>query len=66
MVALGACADDFGEGGELRAAWDGEACAEVVPKGDAELGAGLVETEKGVAAVATGVAAGSAADLACQ
>ena len=60
----GACADDFGEGGDFLAAWDGEACAEVVPEGDAELGAGLGEAEEGVAAVAAGVAAGSAADLA--
>jgi hypothetical protein len=60
----GACADDFGERGDFLAGWDLEACAEVVPEGDAEFGAGLVEAQEGVAAVAAGVAAGSAADLA--
>ena len=37
----GACADDFGEVGDFQTARDGEACAEIVPEGDAELGAGL-------------------------
>ena len=38
----GACADDLGEGGDVLASWDVEASAEIVPEGDAELGAGLV------------------------
>ena len=43
--------------------WHGESIAEVVPEGDAELGAGLHETEEGITAAAAGVAVGSAADL---
>src|ERR1700722_11964124 len=46
----------------MSAAGDFEACAEVVPEFDAVLAAGLQEAEKPVAAIATGVAAGSAAD----
>ena len=61
---MGACADDFVEGGDFLAAWDGETRAEVVPEGDAELGAGLGEAQEGVAAVAAGVATGSTADFA--
>ena len=38
--------------------------SQIVPEGDAELGAGLGETEEGIAAVAPGIAAGAAADLA--
>ncbi len=53
----------MGEVGHFLAAWNREACAEVVPEGDADLGAGVVEPEEGVAAVAAGVAAGSAADF---
>ena len=45
-------------------AGDGEPVAEVVPEGDAELGAGLSQTEEGISAVAAGVAARPAADLA--
>src|SRR5258708_29565163 len=56
--------DDFGEGGDVPAAGDFEACAEVVPEFDAVLAAGLQEAEKAVAAVAADVGAGSAADLA--
>ncbi len=41
-----------------------EPCAEIVPEGNAELGADLGEAEKGVAAIAAGIAAGAAADLA--
>src|SRR5580693_8687022 len=48
----------------MSAAGDFEACAEVVPEFDAVLAAGLQEAEKAVAAIAAGVAAGSAADLA--
>src|SRR5215207_9151283 len=44
--------------------WDGEAGAEIIPEGDAELCAGFAEAEEGVAAVATGVASCAAADLA--
>src|SRR6202453_381130 len=48
----------------MSAAGDFEACAKVVPEFDAVLAAGLQEAEKAVAAIAAGVAAGSAADLA--
>ena len=48
----------------MPAVWDFEACAEIVPEFDAVLAAGLQEAEKVVAAIAAGVAAGSAADLA--
>src|SRR5271163_4135187 len=56
--------DDFGEGWDMSAAGDFEACAEVVPEFDAVLAAGLQEAEKAVAAVAADVGAGSSADLA--
>ena len=48
---------------DLRVVWYGKPRAEVVPEGDAELGAGLVEAEKGIAAIATGIAPGAAAHL---
>src|ERR1700687_1568341 len=44
--------------------WDVEPVAEVVPKGDAEFGAGLGEAEEGVATVASRLAACSPADFA--
>ena len=52
---------------QLRDGWtaaDTEPGAKIIPEGDAELPAGLGEPEEGVAAVATDVAAGSAADVA--
>src|SRR5271165_363242 len=61
---LAAAADDIGEeryGGDVGNAEPG---AEVVPEGDAEFLAGLAEAEEGVAAGATEVAVGAAADLA--
>src|SRR5271169_3672538 len=42
---------------------DFEPVGEVVPESDTELGAGFGEAEEGIAAVATSVASGSAADL---
>ena len=39
-------------------------CAEIIPEGDVEFGAGFVEAEKGIAAIASGIAAGSAGDFA--
>jgi hypothetical protein len=45
-------------------AWDIEACTEVVPKADAELGAGLGEGEEGIARIATEIATGAAGDFA--
>src|SRR5271155_1030418 len=56
--------DDLGEVGNVAATWDSEARAQIVPEEDAVLGAGLHEPEEVVAAVAAGVASGSAADLA--
>jgi hypothetical protein len=47
-----------------RTAADVEPGAKIIPKGDAELPAGLGEPEKCIAAVATDVAVGSAADVA--
>ena len=48
---------------DLRLVWNGKPRAEVIPEGDAELGAGLVEAEKGIAAIATRIASGAAAHL---
>jgi hypothetical protein len=45
-------------------AWDIEPCAEVIPKAGAELGEGLGEAEKGIAGVATEIAAGAGRDFA--
>ena len=44
---------------DLRLVWYGKPRAEVIPEGDAELGAGLVEAEKGIAASATRIASGA-------
>ncbi len=52
------------EVGDGWVAGDDEPGAEVVPERDAELGAGLGEAEEGIAAVAAGIAARAAADLA--
>ena len=54
----GVGADDIGERGNERAAWNSEPCSEIVPESDTEFCTGLVEPEKGIAAVAAGVAAG--------
>ena len=45
----------------LRLVWRGKPRAEVIPEGDSELGAGLVEAEKPIAAIATRIAPGAAA-----
>ncbi len=55
--------DNIGEVWEVGLAGDGESGAEIVPERDAELGAGFGEAEEGVAAIASGVAACSAADF---
>jgi len=55
--------DDVWQEADFGVARNGEPCAEVVPEGDAELGAGLAEAEEGVAAIAADIAAGSAADF---
>src|SRR5262249_36538052 len=57
-------ADEVLEEWDGGAAWDGEPCAEVVPERDAELCAGLGETEEGVAAVSASIGAGATTDLA--
>ena len=44
-------------------AGDADAVAEIIPERDAKLGTGVHQTEKCVAAITTGVAVGSAADL---
>ena len=51
----------MGDGAGIGAAQPG---AEIIPEGEAELGAGFSEAEKGVAAIAPEIAAGAAADLA--
>src|SRR5712691_8521792 len=56
--------DEIGEVGNLMVGWCMEPIAEIVPEEDAELAAGLGEAEEGVAAIASGVAAGAAADFA--
>src|ERR1700731_2951141 len=56
--------DELREVGDGWVAGDDEPGAEVVPERDAELGAGLGEAEEGIAAVAAGIAARAAADLA--
>src|SRR3954465_6120461 len=61
---LGSRSDQVGQVRDAGLAWDAEPGAEVVPKAEAELGAGLGQAEEGVAAVAAQVAAGAAADLA--
>src|SRR5712691_10883406 len=55
--------DEAGKVGNLTMSRDGEAVAEVIPEGDAELGAGLGQAEESIAAVAPDVASGAAADL---
>ena len=52
---------------QVRNGWpagEAEPAAEIVPEGDAELGAGFGQAEEGIAAVAAGIAAGAATDLA--
>ena len=53
--------DNGGQVWDLRLVWHGKPRAEVIPEGDAELGAVLVEAEKGIAAIATRIASGAAA-----
>jgi hypothetical protein len=55
--------DDCRQIWDLRLTWHGKSRAEVIPESDAELRAILIEAEKGVAAVATNIASGAAADL---
>jgi hypothetical protein len=47
----------------LRLVWHGQSRAEVIPEGDAEFGACLVEAEKGIAAIATRITSGTATHL---
>src|ERR1700732_4769549 len=61
---LGSGEDDFGQGWDGVSARDGESVAKVVPERDFELGAGFGETEKGIAAITTDIAAGAGTDLA--
>jgi hypothetical protein len=55
---------ESGKAGDLKISRGGEAVTEIIPEGDAELGAGLGQAEEGVAAITPEVAAGAAADLA--
>src|SRR6266852_3551508 len=57
-------ADEFREVGEGSVSGDIEPGTEIIPEGDAELGAGFGEAEEGIPAVASGIAAGAAADFA--
>jgi hypothetical protein len=57
-------ADEVWEIGHVGMVWGGETVAEIVPEGNAELRAGLCETQKCIAAIASGVAAGATADVA--
>src|SRR3982074_3419812 len=57
-------ADEFREVGDGSVSGDIEPGAEIIPEGDAELGAGFGEAEEGIPAVASGIAAGAAADFA--
>jgi hypothetical protein len=52
--------DQLGKRRDDSCAWGGEPCPEVIPKSDAELGAGLGEGEEGVATVSAKVASGAA------
>ena len=61
---MGSGEDDFGQAWDGVSARDGESVAEVVPERDFELGAGFDETEKGIAAITTDIAAGAGTDLA--
>ena len=61
---LSAAADEVWKLRDGRTAADAEPGAKIIPEGDAELPASLGEPEECVAAVATDVAVGSAADVA--
>src|SRR5580698_8698123 len=61
---LGSGEDDFGQPWDSVSARDAESVAKVVPERDFELGAGFGETEKGIAAITTDIAAGAGTDLA--
>ena len=60
----GLAADEVGQRRNDRLIWDGKSAAEVVPESDAQLGAGLGQAKEGIPAVATDIAAGTAADFA--
>src|SRR5215208_163421 len=61
---LAASSDEVGQVRDSGLVRDSEPSAKVVPEAEAELGTGLGQAEEGVPAIASGVAAGSAADLA--
>src|SRR5215208_5417379 len=61
---LAASSDEVGQVRDSGLVRDSEPSAKVVPEAEAELGTGLSQAEEGVPAVASGVAAGSAAHLA--
>src|SRR3954462_15571570 len=61
---LAASSDEVGQVRDSGLVRDSEPSAKVVPEAEAELGTGLSQAEEGVPAIASGVAAGSAADLA--
>jgi hypothetical protein len=56
---LGPGEDEVGKRGDGNA-WDIEACTEVIPEADAELGAGLGEGEEGIAGIADAPLKGTA------
>ena len=60
---MGSGKDDLRQVRNGRRSWDDQSVAEIVPEGNAELRTGFGEPEKGIVAIAPGVAAGSAADL---
>src|SRR5262249_32616267 len=53
--------DDCRQMWNVRRVWHCQSRAEIIPEHDADFCAGLVEAEKSVAAVATGIASGAAA-----
>src|SRR3954452_7332365 len=61
---LAASSDEVGQVRDSGLVRDSEPSAKVVPEAEAELGTGLRQAEAAVPAIASGVAAGSAADLA--
>src|SRR5215831_10397242 len=60
---LGSGEDDFWQLRNGLGTWDGKSVAQIVPKCDFELGAGLGEAEEGVAAVPAEITARAAAEL---
>src|SRR4051794_41333666 len=61
---LAATADQVRQVGNERLACQVELAAQVIPERDALLGTGLGQTEKSIAAIASGLAAGAGTDLA--